>query len=129
MITKSEQILQLSAPYDNPYQGSSHRAVFVCSAGLLRSATAATIGSSLGMNTRACGSESYALIPLSLNLLFWAHTIYFVSEYNYLGAQETFCRDTDAQLLLDRKSVIWDIPDVYDYMQPQLVKIITELLS
>ena len=129
MKTKTEQILELTAPYNNSYQGSYHRALFVCSAGLLRSATAASVGSCLGMNTRSCGSESYALIPLSANLIYWADTVYFVNEYNFHSAKETFFGTEGLGQMLDRKSVIWDIEDIYDYRDPKLVEIITNLLS
>ena len=127
--TKTQEIFEASAPYSNPYQGSYHRALFVCSAGMLRSATAAVVGSSLGMNTRACGSENYALIPLSVNLINWAETIYFVNEYNFLGAKDTFFGMEGVGQMLDRKSVIWDIEDIYNYRDPKLVQMITDLLS
>ena len=127
--TKTQEIFEASAPYSNPYQGSYHRALFVCSAGMLRSATAAVVGSSLGMNTRACGSENYALIPLTANLILWADTIYFVNEYNYYGALQNFSEYDTLDFDIRRKAVIWDIEDVYAYRDPKLVQIITELLS
>jgi len=129
MRTKNEQIFELTAPYANEFQGVYHRALFVCSAGLLRSATGAYIGSRMGQNTRACGSESYALIPLSVNLISWAETIYFVNEFNYHSGLETFFNDKKATFQLEEKSVVWDIEDVYNYRDPKLVQIITDLLS
>lgn len=129
ITTKNDQIFELSAPYANEFQGHWHRALYVCSAGLLRSATAAYVGHQLGQNTRACGSENYALIPLSLNLINWAETIYFVNEYNFLSAKDTFFGMEGVGQMLDRKSVIWDIEDVYNYRDPKLVQIITDLLS
>ncbi|HET8686145.1 MAG TPA: hypothetical protein VFM18_05700, partial [Methanosarcina sp.] len=83
METKTESIFKLTAPYSNPYQGNDKRILFVCSAGILRSATAANLFAKKGHNTRCCGSESYALIPFSENLKAWAHKIFFVNEYNY----------------------------------------------
>ena len=127
--TKTQEIFEANAPYSNPNQGDYHRALFVCSAGMLRSATAAFVGNSLGMNTRACGSESYALIPLSANLILWADTIYFVNEYNYYGALQVFGDYAALDFDLRRKAVVWDIEDVYDYRDPKLVQILTELLS
>ena len=129
ITTKNDQIFQLVAPYANEFQGTDHRALFVCSAGLLRSATAASVASCLGMNSRSCGSENYALIPLSLNLINWAETIYFVNEYNFLSAKDTFFGMEGVGQMLDRKSVIWDIEDVYNYRDPKLVQMITDLLS
>ena len=129
MMTKTEQIFSLSCPFDNPYQGKTRRILFVCSAGLLRSATAATVGSQLGFNTRNCGSEAYALIPISANLIYWAQSIYFVNSYNFMSAKITFEDDENILILLNEKSVVWDIEDEYDYMDPKLVRIITDLLS
>lgn len=127
--TKTQQIFEATAPYNNACQGSYHRALFVCSAGMLRSATAAVVGDSLGMNTRACGSESYALIPLSANLILWADTIYFVNEYNYYGALQQFSEYATLEADIRRKAVVWDIEDVYDYRDPELMQIITKLLQ
>ncbi len=128
--TKTEAIFELSAPYDNHSQGSTKRVLFVCSAGLLRSATAATIASQMGMNARNCGSENYALIPLSVNLIMWAKNgIYFVNEYNYLSALDSFMFDPECHRLIKERAVVWDIEDDFNYMDPHLVKTITELLT
>jgi len=61
----------------NPHQGKAKRVLCVCSAGLLRSPTAANVlHREFGYNTRACGiSEEYALIPVDHVLLFWADEI------------------------------------------------------
>lgn len=128
-MTKTAQIFELSVPYENECQGSYPRALFVCSAGMLRSATAAVVGAELGMNTRSCGTEPYALIPLSANLIYWAETIYFVNAFNYDHAQRQFWETDELSILLERKSIVWNIEDIYDYMDPHLVKKIRELLS
>ena len=129
MHTKTKEIFETTAPYSNACQGSYHRALFVCSAGMLRSATAAFVGNSLGMNTRACGSESYALIPLTANLILWADTIYFVNEYNYYGSLQQFMEYPTLDAEIRRKAVVWDIEDIYDYRDPKLVQILTNLLQ
>lgn len=128
-MNKTEQIFSLSCPYDNECQGNYSRILFVCSAGMLRSATAAYVGALMGYNTRACGSESYALIPISVNLIHWAQSIFFVNEYNYLSTKETFAHDTDILEQLEAKSNVWDIDDIYNYRSPTLIHIIEELLS
>lgn len=128
MNTKTEQIYQLSAPFSNPFQGSTPRVLFVCSAGLLRSATAATIGSKyFNLNTRNCGTSSYALVPLSINLILWAHKIFFVNEENFEAARFDFEHHLDSGVL-ENKSVVWDIVDDYDYMNPKLQDHIIEEL-
>ena len=61
----------------NPWQGSAKRVLCVCSAGLLRSPTAANvIHQHWGHNTRSCGTSSfYALIVVDEVLLTWAQEV------------------------------------------------------
>ena len=129
MKTKTEEIFELSCPYGNEFQGHMSRYLFVCSAGLLRSPTAAAVAISMGYNARSCGTEEYALIPLSLNLISWANKIFFVNEFNYLKALDTFKKDYLTIMDLKNKSVVWDIEDVYDYDSFNLKQTIKELLS
>lgn len=121
METLTKQIFELSAPYDNPYQGPDKRVLFVCSAGLLRSATAANYYATKGYNTRAAGSSNYALVPLSANLIAWAQLIVFVNKENYKEAVNVFL---DEEYAADKlvNSVVLDIPDVYEYKHPKLIK-------
>lgn len=116
-------------PYQNKYQGSDQRLLFVCSAGLLRSPTAAVVAARRGFNTRSCGSAGYALINLSANLLEWADKIIFVNNLNLFEAKQTFGIDEYYIELLKKKSVVWTIEDDFEYMNPTLVKIINEHLD
>lgn len=126
--TMTAKIFELSAPYDNPYQSSRKRWLFVCSAGLLRSPTGAAVATDLGVNARSCGSSSYALIPLSVNLILWAEKIFFVNKENYM---ESLCNfesvgyDTN----IEEKSVVLDIPDIYHAFDPILVATFQEVLK
>lgn len=130
MATKTDQLFELTCPYtDNYYQGNASRYLFVCSAGILRSATAAKVAHSLGYNARAVGSEVYALIPISVNLIVWANKIFFVNEFNYLGTVDSFRFDPECTRMLKEKSVVWDIEDIYNYNDFTLVHKITELLK
>lgn len=68
----------------NPYQGKFKRVLCVCSAGLLRSPTAAWVLSNepFNFNTRAAGLDaSHALIPVDDVLLAWADEIVCMDEY------------------------------------------------
>lgn len=127
--TYTDKIFSLSSPFDNEYQGKAHRMLFVCSAGLLRSPTAAAVAIEMGYNARSCGSAEYALIPLSANLIEWAETIYFVNERNYLEALDVFRPLKEYAEMIQRKAVVWDIPDCYNYKSPNLVNKIKELLA
>ena len=124
--TLNHKIFNLTAPYDNPYQGIRHRILFVCSAGLLRSPTGAHVGSTRGYNTRACGSsQKYALIPLTANLIEWAETIVFVNKENYDEAMRVF-DDSSFDLSIKAKARILDIPDQYEAFHPTLVEHFTK---
>lgn len=129
-MTNTEKIFELTAPYDNVYQGNTKRILFVCSAGLLRSPTGATVGAKMGFNTRSCGSNySYALVPISVNLVHWANIIYFVSIENYIQSLSNFSGDTETIELIKRKAVNLRIKDEFNYMDPHLVSIFEKELS
>jgi predicted protein tyrosine phosphatase len=119
METLTSKIFELSAPYDNPYQGTEQRLLFVCSAGLLRSATAANIYAARGFNTRAAGSSPYALVPLSRNLIAWADKIIFVNKENYEEALETFKDEYYVDVL--KQATVLNIPDIYPYKDYRLI--------
>lgn len=124
--TKTAEIFKMTAPYSNPYQGTDKRLLFVCSAGLLRSATGANLYAKKGYNTRGCGSETYALIPLSMNLIKWADHIFFVNPENFESAKWTFDEYPAYLEELTRKSKVLNIPDNYAYNDPQLIKFLED---
>lgn len=129
--TKNHAIFQLNAPYDNPYQGTGPRWLFVCSAGLLRSPTGAAEAVRRGINARSCGSNfNYALIPLSSNLIAWATNIIFVNRENYDQALFNFSRKFYEPLheAIREKAIILNIPDNFEYGNTQLIKHFDEQL-
>ena len=119
--TKNAAIFKTTAPYRNPYQGSSDRWLFVCSAGLLRSPTGAALAIKHGINARSCGSDfNYALIPCSANLISWADKIIFVNpenldqlEYNFIGHDYLLNQ-------IEHKKIVLNIPDNFEYMDTRL---------
>ena len=101
---------------NNLYQGSDKKVLFVFSAGILRSATAARIYGRK-YNTRSCGThQEFALIPLSEMLMDWADEIVFVNPVNYDLAGFNF----DLVPYMD-KIVVLNIPDEHPHMDPQLI--------
>jgi len=121
--TKTQDILRCNTPYGNISQGIQRKIVFVCSVGMLRSPTAAAIGSKLGLNTRSCGSSTLALIPLSANLIRWADRIVFMNNENFRQAKKTF-KETEFKEDLEENSLVWNVPDIYNYMDDGLVYIL-----
>lgn len=129
-MTKTEEIFKTnSCPFNNKYQGSSLRVVFCCTAGLLRAPTAARIASEYGVNARSAGSHfHFALIPLSANLIKWAHWVVFMNPENELEVKLNIS-DVDLLKELQSKSIVWDIEDCYNYMQDDLVRVLSEKIS
>lgn len=101
-------------------QTSQPRLVFVCSAGMLRSATGAKEFANRGCNTRSCGTHAYALVPLSANLIAWADGIYFAHHENWWKACATFKDHPQLLSMLKAKSQLCEVPDIYDYDDPTL---------
>jgi predicted protein tyrosine phosphatase len=102
----------------NPYQGDAKKVLCVCSAGLLRSPTAAEVLSRdpYNYNTRAVGmSSDYALIVLDEVLLHWADEVVFMEEGLLEDALEKFDKDP-GKLWLNL-----DIEDNYRYRDEDLI--------
>lgn len=119
--TKNAAIFQANAPYNNPYQGTSDRWLFVCSAGLLRSPTGAALAVKHGINARACGSNfNYALIPCSANLINWADKIIFVNPENLEQLEDNFIGHDYLMNQIEQKKIVLNIPDNYEYMDERL---------
>ena len=102
---------------NNPYQGGDKRVVFVCSMGILRSATAARLYAHKH-NTRAAGTDNDALVQLSPTLIAWADEIVFVNDRNF----QMFKNSVDENLLAGLNIKVLDIPDVYEHMHPEMVE-------
>lgn len=118
MTTLSDKIRNCrSGAAANPFQGKDKKVLFVCSMGILRSATAARIYANK-YNTRSAGTYPDALIPLSPILIQWADEVVFVNEYNFRDAIK------NPKLAAELEGVpykILDIPDQYDHMHPELI--------
>ncbi len=106
----------------NHYQGTAKKVLCVCSAGLLRSPTAALVLSQdpFNFNTRAAGlSGEYALIPVDDVLIEWA--------------DEIICMDlqqsSDLEKMTTKPIYSLNIPDNFRYRDPELIKLITEIAT
>lgn len=114
----------------NDYQGKHKKILTVCSAGCLRSPTAAHIlaGDPFNFNTRCCGTTvEYAIVPLNGGLVMWADEIVVMDE-----DQAAIVNSIQSKLYEDyvgfifRAVHILDIEDNYAYRDPKLVKIMTD---
>lgn len=108
----------------NPYQKDFTKVLCVCSAGLLRSPTAAVVLSQepFNCNTRAAGlEESYALIAVDAVLVRWADEIVCMTEDH-----ATILRAKFGKFLQHRPVHVLDISDNYAYRDPELIKLIKQ---
>jgi len=99
----------------------------VCSAGMLRSPTAAFVLSKdpFNFNTRACGiEEEYALILVDDTLVTWADIIIVMSVHQKVKLLELMDEwDIPAE---SKKIFNFGIPDRYDYRDSELIQLIEE---
>jgi len=106
----------------NPHQGDFKKVLCVCSAGLLRSPTAAVVLSQepYNYNTRAVGLESsFALIPIDDVLISWADEIVCMTN-EHMNAINTRYNITHCSV------INLNILDDYDYRDSELINLIKE---
>lgn len=114
----------------NAYQGQHRKVLTVCSAGCLRSPTAAHILSSQpwNFNTRCVGtSQEYAIVPVTEALIIWANDILVMDELQQSiinGMQNKLAEEMEDYEY--KRVVNLDIPDEFGYRDPKLVEIMTE---
>ena len=117
----------------NAYQGKHKKVLTVCSAGCLRSPTAAHILSSApwNFNTRCSGtSEEYAIVPVTEALVVWADVILVMDDWQFntiMSMQNKLAAEADHMFEYEYKPIHnLDIPDEFSYRDPKLVEIMTE---
>lgn len=107
--------------HSNSYQGDYKRVLTVCSANMLRSPTIALVLSMppYDYNTRSAGTSSFALIPVTEDLLMWADEIVCADTEHAL-----IIRDKLMEYQIDKPIVNLSIPDNYEYRNPELILMI-----
>ena len=121
MNNLSHEIRQCRAGVvNNPYQGNDRKVVFVCSMGILRSATGARLYAHK-YNTRTAGTWDDALVTLTDKLILWANQLVFVNQENYAQALRKWENDEDMVLTIQDKAVVLNIPDNFEHMHPELI--------
>lgn len=109
----------------NRYQGAYKKVLFVCSAGLLRSATAAHVFSAepYNFNTRTAGvALEYALNPVNEAMFEWADHVFLMEQEHYDTLEHSF----GSEFMDDYKAkmTVLDIPDHFEYRNPKLIKLL-----
>ena len=106
----------------NPNQGQYKKVLCVCSAGLLRSPTAAMVLASdpYNFNTRAVGVDAdHALIPIDEVHLGWADEVVVMDQYQMKLIYAMF-PDFNGEI------IVLDIPDRFRYRDPELIELIKQ---
>ncbi len=94
--------------------------LFVCRQNRLRSPTAETIFSSRdGLEVLSAGLNNDADTPLTSEAVEWADLIFVMEKTHRNKLQKKFRANLNG-----KKVICLDIPDDYDYMDPQLVRLL-----
>jgi len=121
----------------NPFQGSYKKVLCVCSAGLLRSPTAAVVLSQppFKFNTRAAGiEESFALVPVDEVLIHWADHIVCMTSQQRDMILTKFADMFEKPEGYNKGMVVGtppvidvlNISDDFAYRDPELIRLIKE---
>jgi predicted protein tyrosine phosphatase len=94
--------------------------LFVCGKNRRRSPTAEAIfGGMNGIEVSSAGTSVEAECPVSADLLKWADRVFVMEQRQRRHLQAHF-----ASALKDKKIICLNIPDIYFYMQPELVELL-----
>ena len=94
--------------------------LFICSENRLRSPTAEAVFSEYeGVNAIGAGTNSDSETPVSGDLVEWADVILVMEKSHRNKVSKKY-----KALLQGKRLVCLDIPDNYDCMQPELVKLL-----
>lgn len=96
------------------------RALFLCSRNRLRSPTAEQVFSSWpGVETDSAGLASDAETPLEPEQIEWADVLFVMERRHKVKLIKTFGR-----YLRGKQTVCLDIPDKYEFMDPELIALL-----
>jgi predicted protein tyrosine phosphatase len=94
--------------------------LFICSRNKLRSPTAETVFCGRdGWDVRSAGLAGDAAVPVSAEDLEWADLVFVMERAHLRKLREQFRKS-----LKHQRVVCLDIPDEYDYMDEELVRIL-----
>lgn len=94
--------------------------LFVCSENRLRSPTAEAVFTEYeGVEAIGAGTNSDALTPVSGDLMEWADVILVMEKAHRNKISKKF-----KEQLKGKKLAVLDIPDVYEYMDSELIKLL-----
>jgi predicted protein tyrosine phosphatase len=96
------------------------RALFLCTHNRLRSPTAEQVFASWrGVDTDSAGLGADADLPLAPEQLEWAEIVFVMEKKHKTRLSAKFGRHLNG-----KRVICLDIPDEYDFMQPELVALL-----
>jgi predicted protein tyrosine phosphatase len=96
------------------------RALFICSQNKLRSPTAEQLFSRWpGVDTDSAGLNNDAVTPLSAEQIEWASVIFVMEKAHRNKLNSRYRRHLNG-----KRIICLDIPDDYEFMQPELVRLL-----
>ena len=99
--------------------------LFVCSRNQWRSPTAEFIYRNYsGINAKSAGTEPSSRIRLNSKIIEWADLIFVMEKKHKQRMCENFPKESN-----DKKIIILDIPDEYQYMDPELIREIKAIVD
>ena len=104
----------------------SVKLLFVCSRNRWRSPTAEAIfDARSGCQARSAGTEPSARVRVTEKMIGWADWIFCMEKRHALRLRERF----DPALFDGKRLVCLDIPDDYEFMDPELVALLEAAVS
>jgi len=101
------------------------RALFICTHNRLRSPTAEQVFATWpGIETDSAGVGNDADVPLAPEQLAWAEIVFVMEKAHRNRLSAKFRRHLNG-----KRIVCLDIPDDYDYMQPELVRLLEKKVA
>ena len=96
--------------------------LFICSENRLRSPTAENVFSAYpGIQAIGAGTGAHAQTPVSRDLIEWANIILVMEKHHQDEVASTY-----KDVLKGKPLVCLDIPDHYEFMQPELINLLKE---
>src|SRR6478609_8751940 len=94
--------------------------LFICSQNKLRSPTAEAVFAGLpGIDVDSAGLNNDAIVPLSPEQVEWADLIFVMEKEHRSKLNRKFKRHLNGQ-----RVIVLEIPDNYDFMDPELVELL-----
>lgn len=119
-MTRTLNLTQVRMPNDSAPNRPLRKVLFICSQNRLRSPTAEQVFADWpGIETASAGLNHDAENPVTPELLGWADLIFVMER-----AQRTRLSSLFGAHLRDQRIVCLDIPDIYAYMEPALIRVL-----